>query len=197
MALADDIKAIFTPDMTDPDFVDGLTKAIKDFVKNELTLKIDSAQGAVAGGDFSGSGSSGLEIDGSELHDAIEQACVDMKSVTEGGNTILIQGICDGLDNDPPEFAITLNGTLTPPPPASPSPMSGPATCSAVFVSDPVKTAIEQIMPTMDDMTAGGDDLFAQTIATAVEGYYTAGVCTIAGTGNLAGVSGTGQIQKQ
>ncbi len=198
--LKSDILAVFQS-MTDGDnkkLSEGLSEALKDFLENGEPSTTDI--GAVAGGSFSGASTSGsLTADNTACEEIIYAATQSMQSMTAGGDNILADGIASGLQALvlSTECDTDVSGTLTPPPPATPSPMTGKAHGgSGCFVCDTtaVASGLKAFFPLMSPMTSGGDEAFAESLATLFYTCVLNGVLTTQGTGNLSGTTGTGTI---
>lgn len=199
MSLKDDIKKVFASDMTDDSFATGIANAVKSYV-GTLKFSASSVAGADTSpsGNFSGSASGSLAISGSSLKSKIASACASMKNAAGTNNAkddTLSQGIADGLDADAPTWTVTISGntvTTTTPPQTLPSTDSGVVTPE--FDSDTVKSTLDDAFAAMKDMTSGGDDKFAEELASAVEEYYTGASYTVAGSSHLSGATGDGKV---
>lgn len=126
------------------------------------------------------------------LEDCIKKMKPDDEGNMEAGDDDLAQAFAKGLDDDPPEWTVNIQGdtvtTTTPPQTVS---SSDEGVVTSVFVSAPVATKLKSTFATMKTMTEegdDGDDTFATDLAAAVKTYYTSSANQCMGKQHLQGV---------
>lgn len=200
MGLQSDIKAIFT-DMMDYDnlYIEGekvdgnkymsvkLGNVIKDYVAGLTLTPSSPVTGTDAGpsGAFTGEATVSWEITGTTIADKIYAACTSSSM----NNDYFAEQIGAALDADAPTWTASLAG-MTTPPGSSPTASQDSATITAVYQSAPVVADLKTAFASMVSMYNPGDDpneVFASTLASAIETYYTTAVISGKGATHLSG----------
>lgn len=196
MALKDDLADALAEEGDDAQ-CDAIGAAIGDYASS---LKIAAAVVAgsdAAGGTFAGAGQGTMKVDGSQIASALKQAAQSMSSMTAGGDAVYAVAFSTGLMAAVPQFTVNITGTTTPPPPASPYPSADAGMVTAVFNPAPVVATLQATFAAMSSMTSGGDDKYAEDLASAIQMFYTKPVtCIVAGQTHLSGSQGQGQISE-
>lgn len=198
--LENDIKQVFKnmadagENASDDDFASGIAKACADFVESGLVTTVDA--GTVTSGIFAGSGTGNVSVDTSVMENILITACSSMKSMTSGGDNVLASALANGfvamttagtVDTDIVGVTTSPMGSVVPP---SSGKGKGTITCQSAGILSSLNTAFSS----MKTMTAGGDDIFASALASAIETSVKAGVIVINGQGALTGTTGSGTI---
>jgi hypothetical protein len=195
--LTDDLLAAFRS-MTDGDnkiFSEKVSKAMDNYTETGTINTTDS--GAISAGTFVGKGSGNNTTDDSICEKIVYAACNAMNTMTAGGNAYLAARLAIGIHSMVIQGEVKTNviGTVTPPPPGSPFPMSGMAKGNQVSTAmAAMQASFLAAFTTMDAMTEGGDEYMAQQIATAVDVYLKSAVVNTQGQGPLAGSAGVGAM---
>jgi hypothetical protein len=198
--LQKDIEDVFAS-MNDGDnhvFSDGISNAIVTFVGTGEVSTSDA--GTVPGGVYSGSGSGSLSVTAIKCAKIIYDACEAMNSMSSGGDGYLAEKIGEGIQQmaDDGVVSTTVTGTLTPPSSAPVSPYGGSATgkisCDNTnFISD-LKGIFSDMWNNRGTEGYDGDKAFAEGLAQAVYDFWTSGLVSTDGEGNIEGSSGSGSI---
>lgn len=190
--LEDDLKEAFATMQDDADFARLVSAAVARYAESGDISTTDAGQ--VSAGTFSGSGTGKISVDSSVCEGILVSANDSMKSMTAGGDALLAGQLAAGIDAMMAEGTVTTEviGTATPPPPASPVPVSGTAT--GTFTGKPalISGVMAAAFPVMLGMVEGGNDFFAVQLATCVTSYLNAGIISTNGTGAIAGSVGSG-----
>lgn len=164
---------------------DNVAKNIKDYILTGKTSTTDA--GAAPAGSYSGSGSGTMTIDDSSLAD-------DLYSTFTAGydNNGLASHMAADIDkacsaND--TVSETSKGTVTTPSGAS-SIFSGPAQGKFSGSKATIESNLKACFSSMDEMTSGGNEYFAQEMASAIDSYLKAGNISV--TLKSPFLSGTG-----
>lgn len=196
--LKDDIEQVFAEMQgDDKKFSQGLSKAFKDFIESGLPSTTDT--GTVSAGTFTGASTEGhVEADDSECEEIIFSACNRMKSLQVGGDAVLALALSDGLQAvlDSAKVYTKVSGTATPPPPASPVPLSGTAEGELQGSAVALVAGLTACFASMAPLQSGGDTLFATQLSSLISTVVHAPVTQVVthGVGALAGSSGTGSL---
>lgn len=190
--LEDDLKEAFATMQNDADFARLVSVAVARYAESGDITTTDAGQ--VSAGTFSGSGEGKISVDSSVCEEILVTATDSMKSMTSGGDALLAGQLAAGIDAMMAAGTVTTEviGTATPPPPASPVPVSGTAT--GTFTGNPalISGVMAAAFPVMLGMVEGGNDFFAVQLATCVTSYLNAGIISTNGTGAVAGSTGSG-----
>ena len=190
--LEDDLKEAFATMQNDADFARLVSAAVARYAESGDITTTDAGQ--VSAGTFSGSGEGKISVDSSVCEGILVSATDSMKSMTSGGDALLAGQLAAGIDAMMAAGTVTTEviGTATPPPPASPVPVSGTAT--GTFTGNPalISGVMAVAFPVMLGMVEGGNDFFAVQLATCVTSYLNAGIISTNGTGAVAGSTGSG-----
>lgn len=179
-------------------FANGIASAITTFVSTGSVVTVDT--GAVAGGTFAGSGSGTLVVTPTQCATTIKNACDTMKNMESGGDDFLAEKIGEGLKQMADNGTVTtvVSGVLTPPPPATPAPFAGSASgsikCSETALVSSLKMLFREMYSKKDDEGYDGNSEFAKKLATEINTFWISGVISTDGSGNLAGVKGSGSV---
>ena len=164
---------------------DNVAKNIKDYILTGKTSTTDT--GTAPGGSYSGKGSGNMTIDVSSLADDL------YSTFTAGyGNNDLASHIATDInqaciaDNTVSE---TSKGKVTTPSGATSS-FSGPAQGKFNGSKATIESKLKACFSSMDGMTSGGNEYFAQELASAVDSYLKAGSISV--TLKSPFLSGTG-----
>lgn len=209
--LQEDLYSVFTSmkeakQATDEDFANGIAKAVYDYIKGGTVTTID--KGEVSGGAFAGGGSAKLSSNSTLSPDncasIILSACTNMHKMTTGGDNYLAVEIGKGIKKMSTDLVITtsVTGTLTPPSPATPvtpyPPDGGEAKGSVACNEAPLVLALKTLFLNMysnkDDKKYDGDSELAKELASKVAEFWTQGVVSTSGKGDIEGSSGSGSI---
>lgn len=190
--LEDDLKEAFATMQDDADFARLVSAAVARYAESGDISTTDAGQ--VSAGTFSGSGTGKISVDSSVCEGILVSATDSMKSMASGGDALLAGQLAAGIDAMMAAGTVTteVSGTATPPPPASPVPVSGTATGTFTGNSALIQGVMAGAFPVMLGMTEGGDDFFAVQLATCVTSYLNAGIISTNGTGAVAGSVGSG-----
>jgi len=189
--LQTDILAIF---LAMNDIVEGgdeyqaekVSKAIKKYILAGKTTTSDS--GAAPAGSYSGASDGVMTIDASQLEE-------DLLNTFNAkyGNDDLADHIATDIDNAckaENTVQATSKGTIS----STGSSFSGPAvgkfTGTKTLISTPLKTCFSS----MTGMLTGGNELYAQVFATAIDAYMKAGTITVQLKPPFVSGSGSGKI---
>lgn len=190
--LEDDLKEAFATMQDDANFARLVSAAVARYAESGDISTTDAGQ--VSAGTFSGSGTGKISVDSSVCEGILVSATDSMKSMTSGGDALLAGQLAAGIDAMMAAGTVTteVSGTATPPPPASPVPVSGSAT--GTFTGNPalIQGVMVGAFPVMMGMVKGGNDFFAVQLATCVTSYLNAGTISTNGTGDVAGSVGSG-----
>lgn len=163
-----------------------VSKAIKNYILAGKTTTSDS--GATPAGSYSGASEGVMTIDASQLEE-------DLLNTFNAkyGNDDLADHIATDIDNACSEadtVKATSKGTVS----STGSSFSGPAigkfTGDKTLISTPLKTCFSS----MTGMLTGGNDLYAQVLATAVDAYMRAGTISVQLKSPFVSGSGSGTI---
>lgn len=185
-------------DGNDDTFPNGITNAVVTFVCTGQVTTTDG--GAVTGGAYVGSGSGSLVVTPTACAQIIKQACLTMKTMTSGGADFLADEIGRGLQKmaDDGQVTTTVTGTLTPPSSSPITPYGGTATgniqCNGTTVATALKTLFNKMWNDRNNEGYDGNADFADGLAKAVNTFWTTGIVSTKGAGNIAGSTGTGTI---
>ncbi|MBO4507097.1 MAG: hypothetical protein J5747_00495 [Spirochaetaceae bacterium] len=164
---------------------DNVANNIKDYILTGKTSTTDT--GVAPGGSYSGKGSGNMTIDVSSLADDL------YSTFTAGyGNNDLASHIATDInkacvaDNTVSE---TSKGKVTTPSGATSS-FSGPAQGKFSGSKATIESKLKACFSSMDEMTSGGNEYFAQEMASAIDSYLKAGSISV--TLKSPFLSGTG-----
>ena len=198
--LQKDIEDVFDS-MTDGDnavFANGIANAVVTFVGTGVVTTTDG--GAVSGGSYVGSGTGSLSVTATKCAKTIKDACEAMMNMSSGGNDYLAEQIGKGIKQmaDDGQVTTTVTGTLTPPSSSPITPYGGTAKgtvkCSETSLISDLKSVFAQMWSNRGDDEYDGNLQFAKKLAQAVNDFWTSGVVSTDGEGNIAGSKGTGSI---
>lgn len=198
--LQKDIKDVFDS-MTNGDnavFANGIANAVVTFVGTGEVTTTDG--GTVPGGSYVGSGTGSLSVTATKCAKTIKDACEAMMNMSSGGNDYLAEKIGKGIKQmaDDGVVTTTVTGTLTPPSSAPVTPYGGTATgtikCDEVSLVSDLKAVFAQMWDNRGTDGYDGNLKFAEKLAQAVNDFWTSGVVSTSGEGNIEGSQGSGSI---
>lgn len=198
--LKSDLYNAFQQMESDDDFADGLSKAIKDFGESGDITTVDAGQ--VSSGTFSGSGSGGLKLTDSLCSAPIKIACQSMLAMTEGGDTVLANAIGNGVQAMVSAGTVetdVVGTTIAPPPTSAPVPpysgkAKGTISCQNASLIAKLISVFSDMKSRYDEEGFDGDDYLADEMSKEVKSYFTSGIISTNGTGELSGTTGSGSI---
>lgn len=198
--LQKDIKDVFDS-MTDGDntvFANGISNAIVTFVGTGVVTTTDG--GTVSGGVYVGSGQGSLSVTATKCAKTIKDACEAMMNMSSGGNDYLAEQIGKGIKQmaDDGQVTTTVTGTLTPPSSSPITPYGGTAKgtikCNETALVSDLKDVFADMWNNHNSESYDGNLEFAKKLAQAVNDFWTSGLISTDGEGNIAGSKGTGSI---
>lgn len=198
--LQKDIKDVFDS-MTNGDntvFANGIANAVVTFVGTGIVSTTDG--GTVSGGVYVGSGTGSLFVTATKCAKIIKDACEAMMNMSSGGNDYLAEQIGAGIKQmaDDGQVITTVTGTLTPPSSSPITPYGGTAKgtikCSETALVADLKSVFADMWDNRGDDEYDGNLEFAKKLAQAVNTFWTNGLISTDGEGNIAGSKGTGSI---
>lgn len=198
--LQKDIKDVFDS-MTDGDnavFANGISNAIVTFVGTGVVTTTD--KGAISRGTYVGKGSGSLSVTATKCAKTIKDACEAMMNMSSGGDNYLAEQIGKGIKQmaDDGQVTTTVTGTLTPPSSSPITPYGGTARgtieCSETALVADLKDVFADMWDSHDSDSYNGNLEFAKKLAQAVNDFWTSGVVSTDGEGNIEGSTGSGAI---
>lgn len=198
--LQKDIKDVFDS-MTDGDnavFANGISNAIVTFVGTGVVTTTDG--GTVSEGTYVGEGSGSLSVTATKCAKTIKDACEAMMNMSSGGDDYLAEQIGKGIKQmaDDGQVTTSVTGTLTPPSSSPITPYDGTAKgtieCNEASLISDLKAVFAQMWDNHGSDSYDGNLEFAKKLAQAVNDFWTSGVVSTNGEGNIEGSKGTGSI---
>lgn len=175
----------------------GIANHTVSFVSTGIVNTVDA--GTVTGGAFTGKGTGTLTVEPTQCYLIIKNACTVMKNMTEGGNDYLAVEMGKAFQKMADDGIVntSVTGTLYPPS-SSPVAYGGSTKGDINCVSSPLiaelKTLFTEMWNYREQETYDGNKEFARRLANAINTFFTSGVISTQGLGNLAGSIGTGSI---
>lgn len=172
---------------TDEYLADGISDAIKDFIATGTITTVDTAAavtspGPYIGGSFVGTGTGSLEVDPDDCSSIIQDACAAMRDDESNDDDFFAGKIAEAIDTMVSGGTVTCNitGTVTIPgsPPVVIPGVAGTSTGQVAGVPAPIEAGLKVCFASMQNMSEGGDALFAAQLASLVNAYLLAGVVT-------------------
>lgn len=175
-------------------FPKEVSSTIADYVESGIVNTNDN--GSISGGSFNGSGIGTIKVDASICEKIIIASCKAMKQMTAGGDLLLSTQLALGVDEmmKASTIIINVNGIMTPPPPLSPTPMSGISRGKFSSEKSLMQSSIMSTFLAMSRMIKDGDKFMATQIATAITTYLKQGSISSQGSENLSGSNGLGSL---
>lgn len=169
---------------------DGIAKAVKDFIDSGTVTSSDDA-GSIGPNTYKGAGTGTMSIDEEALADKL------FASFTKENTTDLeiASGMADAIDDVCSEenTVTTLSSGSQTTPLGVTTPASGPGQGTFSGTKAPISAAMAAAATTMLTMTSGGNEVFATSLATAINAYLAAGSINITLMAPITG-SATGKI---
>jgi hypothetical protein len=168
---------------------EGFAKAIFNYISGGQTSTTDS--GAAPSGSYSGAGVGTMAISEAGLADDFEATLAAGYENNELADKIAEND--DDASSAEDTVTETSTGTVTTPSGAT-SPFSGPAKGDFTGSKDIISTALKSCFASMNSMSDGGNEKFAQDFAAAIHAYMTGGSISVELKPPFTSGSGTGKI---
>lgn len=178
-------------------FYNGITNAIVAFV---LTGDVSTQDGGtVPTGAFTGSGTGKLTVTATKCAKIIKDAC-DLMKDSAHGDDFLAEEIGKGIQQmaDDGTVATTVTGQCVTPQGSTIAPYGGLATgsisCDSSSLVASLKSTFAEMYSKKSVKGYDGNAEFASALANAVYDFWTSGIISTSGEGNIEGSSGAGTI---
>jgi hypothetical protein len=168
---------------------EGFAKAIFDYISGGQTSTTDS--GSAPAGSYSGTGIGTMAISEAGLADAFEATFVAGYANNELADKIAEDD--DNASSADDTVTETSTGTVTTPSGATSS-FSGPAKGDFAGSKSIISTALKACFASMDSISEGGNEKFAQEFAAAIHAYMTGGSISVELKAPFISGSGSGGI---